>query len=283
MTELEQAWDEHRRVAFDVAYRLLGTVADSEDAVQEAYARLARQPLERIDDVRGWLVVVVSRICLDQLSSSRAKREQYVGEWLPEPIVDADPADRVTLDDSVRMALMVVLERLSPAERVAFVLHDVFALSFDEVATAVGRTPAACRQLASRARRHVQQDEAARFRVDRDAEAEVTARFVAACETGDLTALTELLDPDVVFRADGGGVVAAPRRPVAGREKVLKIVGSGFRRTPGLALQAATVNGGPGLRIYSEGGLIGVGALTIHDGRVRAIDVVGNPAKLPQA
>jgi RNA polymerase sigma-70 factor (ECF subfamily) len=282
MTELEQAWDEHRRVAFDVAYRLLGTVADSEDAVQEAYARLARQPLEQIDDVRGWLVVVVSRICLDQLSSARAKREQYVGEWLPEPIVDADPADRVTLDDSVRMALMVVLERLSPAERVAFVLHDVFALSFDEVATAVGRTPAACRQLASRARRHVQDDQAARFRVDRSEEAAVTARFVAACETGDIASLAELLDPEVVFRADGGGVVAAPRRPVTGRDTVLKIVSSGFRRTPGLAIVPATVNGGPGMRMYSQGALIGVGALTIHDGRVRAIDVVGNPAKLPQ-
>jgi RNA polymerase sigma-70 factor, ECF subfamily len=283
MTALEQAWAEHRRVAFDVAYRLLGSVADSEDAVQEAYARLARQPLEQIDDVRAWLVVVVSRICLDQLSSSRAKREKYVGEWLPEPIVDADPADRVTLDDSVRMALMVVLERLSPAERVAFVLHDVFALSFDEVATAVGRTPAACRQLASRARRHIQDDEAARFQVDRTEEQEVTARFVAACETGDFAALTELLDPEVRFRADGGGVVQAPRRPVVGRDTLLKIMRSGFGRFPDLRLVGATVNGGPGALVYDGDTLTAVVAFVISDGRVRQVDLVGNPAKLPQA
>jgi RNA polymerase sigma-70 factor (ECF subfamily) len=283
MTELEQAWAEHRRVAFDVAYRLMGSVADSEDAVQEAYARLARQPLERIEDVRAWLVVVVSRICLDQLSSARAKREKYVGEWLPEPIVDADPADRVTLDDSVRMALLVVLERLSPAERVAFVMHDVFGLAFDEVAAAVGRTPAACRQLASRARRHIQADETARFPVDHSEEEAVTARFVAACETGDLAALAELLDPEVVFRADGGGVVQAPRRPVVGRDTVLKIMGSGSRRLPNLRFVLATVNGGPGVLLYDGETLTAVVAFLISDGRVREIDLVGNPAKLPHA
>ena len=283
MTELEQAWAEHRRVAFDVAYRLLGSVADSEDAVQEAYARLARQPLERIADVRAWLVVVVSRICLDQLTSARAKREKYVGEWLPEPIVDADPADRVTLDDSVRMALLVVLERLSPAERVAFVMHDVFGLAFDEVAAAVGRTPAACRQLASRARRHIHADETARFPVDRSEEEAVTARFVAACETGDLAALAELLDPEVVFRADGGGVVQAPRRPVVGRDTVLKIMGSGSRRLPNLRFVLATVNGGPGVLLYDGETLTAVVAFLISHGRVREIDLVGNPAKLPHA
>jgi RNA polymerase sigma-70 factor, ECF subfamily len=283
MTALEQAWEAHHRVALDVAYRLLGSVTDAEDAVSEAYARLARRPVEEIDDVRAWLVVVVSRICLDQLGSARAKREQYVGEWLPEPILDsADPADRVTLDDSVRMALLVVLERLSPAERVAFVLHDVFALSFDEVAEAVGRTPAACRQLASRARRHVQADGLARFPVDRAEEAAVTARFAAACDTGDLAALAELLDPDVVFRADGGGRVQAPRRPVSGRDTVIKVMANGYRRFPGLQISVGNVNGGPGLVARTaDGTLLSVGALTIRDGRVRAIDLVANPEKLP--
>jgi RNA polymerase sigma-70 factor (ECF subfamily) len=283
MTALAQAWEAHHRVALDVAYRLLGSVTDAEDAVSEAYARLARRPVEEIDDVRAWLVVVVSRICLDQLGSARARREQYVGEWLPEPILDSsDPADRVTLDDSVRMALLVVLERLSPAERVAFVLHDVFALSFDEVAEAVGRTPAACRQLASRARRHVQADGLARFPVDRAEEAAVTARFAAACETGDLGSLAELLDPDVVFRADGGGRVQAPRRPVRGRDTVIKVMANGYRRFPGLQISVGNINGGPGLVARTaDGTLVSVGALTIHDGRVRAIDLVANPEKLP--
>jgi RNA polymerase sigma-70 factor (ECF subfamily) len=283
MTALAQAWEAHHRVALDVAYRLLGSVTDAEDAVSEAYARLARRPVEEIDDVRAWLVVVVSRICLDQLGSARARREQYVGEWLPEPILDSsDPADRVTLDDSVRMALLVVLERLSPAERVAFVLHDVFALSFDEVAEAVGRTPAACRQLASRARRHVQADGLARFPVDRAEEAAVTARFAAACETGDLAALAELLDPDVVFRADGGGRVQAPRRPVRGRDTVIKVMANGYRRFPGLRISVGNINGGPGLVARTaDGTLVSVGALTIHDGRVQAIDLVANPEKLP--
>jgi RNA polymerase sigma-70 factor (ECF subfamily) len=282
VTALEQAWEAHRRVALDVAYRLLGSVSDAEDAVSEAYARLARRPVDEIDDVRGWLVVVVSRICLDQLGSARAKREQYVGEWLPEPILEGDPADRVTLDDSVRMALLIVLERLSPAERVAFVLHDVFALSFAEVADAVGRTPAACRQLASRARRHIQADELARFPVDRADEAAVTARFAAACETGDLAALAELLDPEVVFRADGGGRVPAPRRTVRGRDTVLKVMVNGYRRFPGLRIGAAGINGGPGLVGRApDGALISVAALTIHAGRVMAIDLVANPEKLP--
>jgi RNA polymerase sigma-70 factor, ECF subfamily len=284
MTALEQAWEAHHRVALDVAYRLLGSVTDAEDAVSEAYARLAREPVDAIADVRAWLVVVVSRICLDQLGSARAKREQYVGEWLPEPILDSsDPADRVTLDDSVRMALLVVLERLSPAERVAFVLHDVFALSFAEVAEAVGRTPAACRQLASRARRHIQADELARFPVDRAEEAAVTARFAAACETGDLASLAELLDPDVVFRADGGGQVHAPRRPIRGRDTVLKVMANGYRRFPGLQISVGLVNGGPGLIARApDGSLISVGALSIRAGRVRAIDLVANPDKLPR-
>jgi RNA polymerase sigma-70 factor (ECF subfamily) len=283
VTALEQAWEAHRRVALDVAYRLLGSVADAEDAVQEAYARLARRPLDEIDDVRAWLVVVVSRICLDQLGSARARREQYVGEWLPEPILDgSDPADSVTLDDSVRMALLVVLERLSPAERVAFVLHDVFGLSFTEVADAVGRTPAACRQLASRARRHIRSDELARFPVDRAEEAEVAARFAAACETGDIASLAELLDPDVVFRADSGGRVPAPRRPVHGRDVVLKVMANGYRRFPGLRIAAQGINGGPGLVARApDGTLVSVAALTIHAGRVHAIDLVGNPEKLP--
>src|SRR4051794_20079144 len=188
--DLDQAFGAHRRVLLDVAYRLLGSVADAEDAVQEAFARLARERVDAIADLRAWLVVVVSRICLDQLGSARARREAYVGPWLPEPLVGVagagdDPSERVTLDDSVRMAMLVVLEQLTPPERVAFVLHDVFAFSFDEIAASVGRPPAACRQLASRARRRVHEHSSARFEVDREHEQAVADRFLAARPDGD--------------------------------------------------------------------------------------------------
>src|SRR5436309_12066726 len=158
-----EAWREHRRYVLDVAYRMLGTVSEAEDVVQEAFARLIREEVDEIHDVRGWLVVVTTRLCLDQLRSARAKREAYVGPWLPEPLIqppgaEPDPAERITLDDSVRMAMLVVLERLTPAERAAFVLHDVFQFSFESISGILDRTPAACRQLASRARRQIQGD-----------------------------------------------------------------------------------------------------------------------------
>src|SRR5919201_982053 len=160
-TRVTQAWSDHRGFLLDVAYRLLGSYSDAEDIVQEAFTKLLRTDLDPIEDVRAWLVVVVSRLCLDQLRSARVKREAYIGPWFPEPIIQADdaatdPAKIVTLDESVRMALLIVLERMSPAERVVFVLHDVFEFPFEKVAVMVGRTPAACRQLASRARRRIE-------------------------------------------------------------------------------------------------------------------------------
>jgi RNA polymerase sigma-70 factor (ECF subfamily) len=254
--------------------------------VQEGFVRLAREPLEDIRDVRAWLVVVVSRICLNELDSARVRREAYVGTWLPDPLVTAagtepDPADRVTLDESVRMALLVVLEQLTPPERVAFVLHDVFRLSFDEIAAAVGRTPAACRKLASRARRRVQTGGAARFAIDRDEEAAVADRFVTAFREADLPELTALLDPDVVLHADSGGLVQAPRRPVAGRDTILKIMSSGLARFPGLGVSGARVNGGPGLVVRgADGALLAVIAITVADGRIRELDLLGNPDRL---
>jgi RNA polymerase sigma-70 factor, ECF subfamily len=283
---IDGIWRAHHRVAIDVAYRLLGSLTEAEDAVQEAFARLARERVETIADPRGWLVVVVSRICLDQLGSARARRETYVGPWLPEPLVAAagageDPADRVTLDESVRMALLVVLEQLTPPERVAFVLHDVFRLSFEEVGEVVGRTAAACRQLASRARRRIQADEAARFEVDPAGEAAVAERFLTALRDGDIPAITAALDPDVVMRADSGGLVQAPRRPVSGRDTIVKIVLKGFRRFPGLEISEARVNGGPGLLVRDgDGTAVALVALAISDGAVRALDLIGNPEKL---
>src|SRR5205809_7733021 len=193
------AWREHRRYILDVAYRMLGSVSDAEDVVQEAFARLLQQDADQIQDVRGWLVAVANRLCLDQLRSARSRRESYVGPWLPEPVVEGetdDPSDRITLDDSVRMALLVVLERLTPAERATFVLHDVFGFSFDAVAKIVGRSPAACRQLASRARRRIEAETSpARFEVDPTVLHRVAERFIRASSNGDLDGLLEVLDP----------------------------------------------------------------------------------------
>ncbi|HEY4280125.1 MAG TPA: RNA polymerase sigma factor SigJ [Conexibacter sp.] len=314
-SELDRAWREHHRVARDVAYRLLGSVVEAEDAVQEAYVRLARQPEGAVDDVRAWLVVVVSRICLDFLGSARVMREAYIGPWLPEPIVEMaatggggggtagagvgaraleavgaagsspldDPAQRVTLDDSVRMALLVVLEQLTPAERVAFVLHDVFQLPYGEIGEIVGRRADACRQLASRARRRIAPDaEAAGAEpVDAEQERKVTERFLAACAGGDLDALAAELDPDVLLRADGGGRVQAPRRPVRGRDVVVKIVANGLRNFPGLTVSGASVNGGPGGVVrLADGTLAGVLAFTVRESRIVGIELLANPDKL---
>src|SRR5438445_4063996 len=203
---------------------MLGSVSDAEDVVQETFSRLLRQDPEQIQDVRGWLVVVTTRLCLDQLRSARSKRESYVGPWLPEPVIDddtADPAERITLDDSVRMAMLVVLERLTPAERAAFVLHDVFRFSFDDVARIVGRTTEASRQLASRARKRIAEETGpARFEVDREEVGRIADRFIEASTNGDFRALMDVLDPDVVGWTDTGGLVGAPRAAVTGREQV---------------------------------------------------------------
>jgi RNA polymerase sigma-70 factor, ECF subfamily len=285
--ELAQGWQEHHRILIDVAYRLLGSLADAEDAVQEAFTRLARHQGEPIEDLRGWLVVVVSRICLDQLASARVRREAYVGSWLPEPFVraaddpDADPADRITLDDSVRMALLVVLERLSPPERVAFVLHDVFGLRFEEIATVLGRPAPACRQLASRARRHIREDESARFPVDRANETAVAERFLAACRGGDVEELMAVLAPDVVLRADSDGKVVAPHRPVVGREPIIKIVAKGLRDYPGMSMTVGTANGGPALLVRdASDALITVVVFTVAGDQIVAADLIAAPEKL---
>ncbi|MGV9775378.1 RNA polymerase sigma factor SigJ [Streptosporangium sp. NPDC003464] len=265
-----------------VAYGLLGSLDEAEDVVQDAWLRLGRADRAEIQDVTGWLVVTVSRLALDVLRSARVRREEYVGPWLPEPVVtvEADPADRVTLDESMSLAMLVVLESLSPAERTAFVLHDVFGLPFDEVAQAVGRTPAACRQLAARARKHVAA-RAPRFEVDAAEHRRVVEAFSRASKGCDIDALTALLDPDVVLRSDGGGLVRAARRPVRGAGRVARFIagvaerfGAGGRFTP------ITVNGRPGLLRFRDGALDGVYALTVAGGRITEIDIVMNPEKL---
>lgn len=280
------AWSDDRGLLLDVAYRLLGSYSDAEDVVQEAFSRLLRDDLDPIDDVQAWLVVVVSRLCLDHLRSARARRETTVGPWFPEPLVEpadgpTDPADRVTLDESVRTAFLVVLQRMSPAERVVFVLHDIFAMQFDEVAAIVGRSPAACRQLASRARRWVQEEAgAARFRLDPTEQRRVVDAFIDACASGEVAALLPLLDPSVAGWADVGEGLPSAREPTVGAAAVAEGVMRFLRPASGTTLLARTVNGEPGVIALRRGRVFAVLALTITGGRITKLYAQIDPRKL---
>jgi RNA polymerase sigma-70 factor, ECF subfamily len=270
---------------FGVAYRLLGTVADAEDAVQETFLRWEQTDRAAVENPAGWLTTVLTRHCLDQLRSARARREAYVGPWLPEPLVQEadmtaeDPAERVALDESVSLAMLVVLETLGPAERAAFVLHDVFGLSFEEVGAMTGRTPAACRQLASRARRRVE-ERRPRFDPDAAEQRRVVAAFLEASARGDLETLLSLLDPSVVLRADGGGKARAAGRPVHGPEQVARVLLAGRTWYPDLAGRLVAVNGGTGALMTAGGEVVGIAGVTTAGGKITEIDLVANPDKL---
>lgn len=264
-----------------VAYALLGSVDEAEDTVQDAWLRLARSDPAQIRDITGWLVVTVSRLALDTLRSARKRREEYVGPWLPEPVVtDGDPLERVTLDESMSMAMLVVLETLSPAERTSFVLHDVFGLPFTEVGAVVGRSPASCRQLAARARKHAA-ERAPRFEVDAAEHRRVVDAFARAAIGADPDTLVALLDPDAVLRTDGGGTTKAALRPIHGAEKIARLVVGLITREKAVdRLRPTTVNGRPGLLGFRDGALNSVVALTVADGRITGIDAVVAPEKL---
>jgi RNA polymerase sigma factor (sigma-70 family) len=282
-----------RRQLINVAYRLLGSLAEAEDAVQETYARwyaLTPRQRDEIESPGAWLTTVTSRICLDQLNSARARRERYVGQWIPEPLPEpaewvgsragapADPADRVTLDESVSMAFLVVLESMTPAERVAFILHDVFGYPFGEIAGIVGRTPAACRQLASSGRRRVRAARSATAPTDR--QLAVVREFKNAWQTGDIAALVALLDPDVTFAADGGGRAPAALDPVEGAELVARYLADLAARSSGLTILERTVNGLPGLIVQDGATIVTVFAFDLTDDRISQIWAVRNPDKL---
>lgn len=283
-----------RRQLVNVAYRLLGSLTEAEDAVQEAYARwyaMSRQQQEAVRSPGAWLTTVAGRICLDLLGSARVRRERYVGEWIPEPLPDrtewisgttggdgADPADRITLDESVDMAFLVVLESMTPAERVAFVLHDVFRYSFAEIAEIVGRTPAACRQLASSARRRVRAAQAPA--VPKAGQAGLVRLFKQAWEARDMEALVGLLDPDATMAADGGGMVGAVRRPVEGSDRIAQYLIHIATLAPGLTLLERTVNGRPGLVAQRSGVTMTVAAFDLTGDRITRIWAVRNPEKL---
>jgi RNA polymerase sigma factor (sigma-70 family) len=285
-----------RRQLINLAYRLLGSLSDAEDAVQETYARwyaMSPQQQDAIENPAAWLTTVASRICLDMLGSARARRERYVGEWIPEPLPEpaewaggrlgsaanpSDPADRVTLDESVSMAFLVVLESMTPAERVAFVLHDVFGYSFAEVAQITGRTPAACRQLASSARRRLRTSQASPAPAAR--QAGIVRDFKHAWEAKDIGALIGLLDPDVTLTADGGGLVSAVRHPIEGGEQVAGYAVALAARATGMTILERTVNGQPGLVAQQDGMTVTVFAFDIEGDRIRHIWAVRNPEKL---
>jgi RNA polymerase sigma-70 factor (ECF subfamily) len=288
----EAALEAERGMLMRLAYRMLGTVADAEDAVQETYARWYRMsPSERdeIENPAAWLTRVASRVCLDQLGSARARRERYVGEWLPEPLPggtgmfstppSSDPLDRVTLDESVATALLIVLESLTPAERVAFVLHDVFAMPFAEIAEVVGRSPDACRKLASTARRRVRDRRAGS--APREQHDAVVRAFTEAAGTGDLQALLPLLDPDVVLISDGGGLASAARRPVLGADHVGRYI-LGQLAKLGAALTVSLHETADGLTLaFAEDGVVhSVAVLDVRDDRVARVWIMRNPEKL---
>jgi RNA polymerase sigma-70 factor (ECF subfamily) len=273
------AWQEHRSYLVDLAFRMLGDIGDAEDMVQEAFSRLSRDRIDQIDDLRGWLIVVTGRLCLDQIRSARSRRERThdfgptdTGVLDPEPAA-VDPADRITLDDSVRLALLVVLERFSPSERVVFVLHDIFGMPFDTVSETVGRTPATCRQIARRARQKIEAAEGSnRFDVTSSESRMVTERFIAACAGGDLEGLLEVLDPGVSGDAD-----IFPRVAVGAQSVARNVLFYWGRKA---TLVSQSFDGHPALLAFIDRRLEGVLALTVGGERVTKIHLIMDPAKL---
>ena len=275
---LAERFEEHRTRLRAVAYRMLGSVSEADDAVQEAWLRLSRSDADEIENLGGWLTTVVSRVSLSMLRSRKSRREQPLGVHMPEPIIDradgTDPEHEALVADSVGLALLVVLETLSPAERLAFVLHDIFAVPFDEIAPIVDRSPEAARQLASRARRRVQAENTVPD-ADVDAQREVVEAFLAAARDGDFDRLVAVLDPDVVLRADLG---AAGSREVQGAAAV--IGQAMFYSQLGLVMKPALINGAVGVVTTRDGQPFSVGGFTVRHGRIVEMDWLADPARL---
>jgi RNA polymerase sigma-70 factor (TIGR02957 family) len=288
MTDRERLLDELRQVAFAIAYRMLGSVSEAEDIVQEALLRVhqALHAGEQIASPRAFVGAVTTRLAINELRSARARRERYFGEWLPEPIVTDgrdDPAQHAEMADSLSVAMLVLLESLSPEQRAVLLLHDVFDYGYPEIAAIVGKSEDNVRQLATRARRHVQQRRP-RFKTTREQREELTRRFFAAAHQGDLAGLEALLAHDVALTGDGGGKVPALARSLYGRAQVAHTMVNWFRlavRHPGLSWRLVEVNGGPGaLFLDEQERLIGVMALDVTDGQITSISSIVNPDKL---
>ena len=274
---------QHRSLLFTVAYELLGSAADAEDTVQETWIRwdgIGPDGQAEVADPRAYLVRIVSRLALNRLRTLARRKEDYVGEWLPEPLLTTpDVAEDVELAESVSMAMLTVLETLTPTERAVFVLHEVFDLPFDEIAAATGKTAPAVRQIAHRARSHVAARQP-RMAVDRTEQQRAVAGFLAALRTGDLQRLMDTLAPDAVLIADGGGVVAAVRQPVLGAKKIVNLLGGFARVAPDAVVEPVLLNGAPGARVLLGGAVDTVIGFAFVGGRISRIFAVRNPAKL---
>src|SRR5579859_1466198 len=289
MTDGERLLAELRPVAFAIAYRMLGSVADAEDVVQEALLRVhqAIQAGERLASPRAFVATVTTRLAINELRSARARREHYIGEWLPEPIItdrSDDPAQHAEIADSLSLAMLVLLESLSPEQRAVLLLHDVFDYGYPEIAAIVGKNEDNVRQLASRARRHIDARRP-RFQTSREQRDELAARFFAAAQEGDLAGLEALLTADVELTGDGGGKVPALARPVRGRNRVAETLVTfsrvGLLGIPGVSMRRVEINGGPGALILdAQQRLLGVWALDIAGGQIRSISSIVNPDKL---
>ncbi len=276
---------EERPKLFGVAYRMLGSVADAEDVIQETFLRWQEvaDAETQVESPSAYLTTMVSRRCLDELRSARRRREQYVGEWLPEPLLDddrLDPAATTELEDSLSTAFLVVLEALSPGERAAFLLHDVFGYEYPELARILGRGEPACRQLVARARRRVA-ERRPRFDVSPEEHARLLNEFMHATTAGDVGGLVSLLAQDAVLRADGGGVVTAARNPIEGADRIARwSIGVMAKSTWDVSLAVETVNGLPGAVMRSNGAVYGVMSFDVRDGKIQNVYFQVNPAKL---
>lgn len=288
MTEREQLLDELRPVAFAIAYRMLSSVSEAEDIVQEALLQLhgALEAGEQIQSPRAFVATVTTRRAIDHLRSARVRRESYVGNWLPEPIItdrNEDPAQRAEMADSLSLAMLVLLDNLSPEQRAALLLHDVFDYDYARVAEIIGKSPDNVRQLAKRARSHVQEGRP-RFATSQEQQQELARRFHAATQEGDLAGLEALLAHDVVFTGDGGGRAPAPVRPLQGRSRVARTLMSWIDhllRIPGIQLQPTEINGSPGILLLDgEDRVAGVWVLEIGGGQVQGVRSIVNPDKL---
>jgi RNA polymerase sigma-70 factor (TIGR02957 family) len=283
----EEVFEAHRELLFAVAYRMLGTVADAEDAVQDAWLRWSAAPRSDIAEPRAYLARTVTHVALNRLRSARARREAYVGSWLPEPLLTTGPdtADRAELAESVSLAMLVVLESLTPEERAVFVLHEVFGFPHAEIAAAIGRSDASVRQLMHRAREHVQARRP-RFDVDAGQQRAVTERFLAAAAGGDIDQLMMVLAPDVTLISDGGGKAKAPLRPIVGAAKVARFLAAISAQpymgieTSDMTVELAEINGGLGTLITVGGKPIAAVTTVVAGGRITEIELVANPDKL---
>jgi RNA polymerase sigma-70 factor (ECF subfamily) len=276
----EETFARHRSLLFTVAYEMLGSASDAEDVVQETWLRWANVDHDTVRHPRAYLVRIATRQALNRLRTQARRREDYVGEWLPEPVLTSpDVAADVELAESVSIAMLMVLETLGPAERAVFVLREVFATPYDEIAEAVGKTPAAVRQIAHRAREHVAARQP-RVAVSTAEQQQVVERFLAAVRGGDVQALLDVLAPDVVAVPDGGGVVAAARVPVVGAERVARFLATIATRGAEVEAQPAWINGSLGCRVGLGGELGAAVSLTVADGRITHIYAIANPHKL---